>query len=147
MIPGFIVGALGAAKKIWHITVGNDGTSYGWDGDGVSEFGSITPDASDDGDVKMFLTVSSTSNYIFRIYTPTLGGSDLSVAANAEGIAQTAFTTIHVYDGAAWRSLNTADATAFNNSSGGRTLWAFGDGTDDVFANTSGGEIRGVYIT
>jgi hypothetical protein len=133
---GWMIAALGAKKQIWHITVGNSGASYGWSSTGTT-WGSIAPDVAD-------VPIDITGGTISKIYTVTTGGADITVISDTAGLLQTAFTTLYVYDGAAWRTYTTATADVFSNS--GQTLWSWGDGTSDVFDNTSGGEIRGVYI-
>ncbi len=136
MLPVHLIAAAAGGGLVFTITIGTSGNSAGWDNSGTT-FGSITPFAPEVGD---------TGSFFNTINTATLGSADFTIISDTAGLLQTDFTTVYVQDGTGtWRTYQSADAT-FNNS--GLTLWAWGDGTDDVYDLADDGELSAViFIT
>lgn len=135
MLPMLAIShAIGNSRKI--ITVGFSGASYGWN---EGSFGSIEPIDGATG-IEM---PNAAGEYMTAVYTVTTGGADLTTLGDTPGASQSDFTTLYVQDGTgALRAYTSASATfvAANPS------WVWGDGTDDVFDNTSNGELRAVFL-
>jgi hypothetical protein len=127
---------LGGGPLIHVITAGQSGGSVGWDNSGTT-FGTITNGAP---------AIGTTGEVINGIYTVFGGSRDLTVITDTEGLLQDDFTAIHLQDNlGVWRTYLTADADTFGNS--GVTLWAWGDGTDDVWDDGDTGIVSAVYLT
>lgn len=129
--------AVGSSKK--KLTIGNSGASYGWR-EIATSYGSLEPLDGGTG-IEM---PNAPGEYIVNVYTVTTGGADLTVLGDTPGASQTDFTSIFVQDGTgAIRQYDTATADGFNATN---PSWFWGDGTDDVFDNTSSGEVRVVWV-